>query len=378
MMRYVLLSAFLLAGLLSSSCQSQSSVTVNEQNVKLEEGLYTKIATNKGDILLKLNMEKTPMTTANFVALAQGKHPGVKEEYQGKRFYDGLTFHRVIPNFMIQGGDPAGTGSGGPGYQFDNEIDTSLTHEKGVISMANAGPNTNGSQFFITVAPQPRLDGSYSVFGKVVKGQEVADSISKVKTADRNKPEEAVTMEKVTIHRIGKAAQNFDAPAVFQEQQEQKEKARQEEMERQEAALAKLKEGATKTESGLYYQVLQEGAGAKPENGQKVMMNYAGYLPDGTLFDTSIKSVAEEAGKVNPKRNYQPFAVTVGPQARVIPGWKEALSMMKVGDKWKIIVPPELGYGARGAGKVIPPNSWLVFEMEMLSIADPQGQNSGQ
>lgn len=377
MMRYLMLSAFLLAGLLSS-CQSQSSVTVNEQKVKLEKGLYSKIATSKGDILLKLNMEKTPMTTANFVALAEGNHPLVKEEFKGKPFYNGLTFHRVIPNFMIQGGDPAGTGSGGPGYKFDNEIDTSLSHEKGVISMANAGPNTNGSQFFITVAPQPRLDGSYSVFGKVVEGQQVVDSISQVKTAARNKPEEAVVMEKVTIHRIGKAAKNFDAPQVFQQEQKEKEQARQAKLKRQEEALAQLKEGATKTESGLYYKVLKEGEGPKPENGQKVMMHYAGYLPDGTLFDTSIKSIAEEAGKVNPRRDYQPFAVTVGPQGRVIPGWKEALSMMEVGDKWKLIIPPELGYGARGAGNVIPPNSWLVFEVEMLSIAGQQGQSGGK
>lgn len=125
------------------------------------------IQTNKGSIELDLHADKTPMTVANFVNLAQ------------RGYYDGVTFHRVIANFMIQGGDPTGTGAGGPGYQFEDEFDPTLRHDgPGVLSMANAGPGTNGSQFFITHGPTPHLDNNHSVFGRVTSGQDVVDSIA--------------------------------------------------------------------------------------------------------------------------------------------------------------------------------------------------------
>lgn len=367
MKRIVFLSALLLMGLLTG-CQSQNSFTVNGEKVKLEKGTYAKISTNQGDILVELYTDKTPMTTANFIALAEGNHPSLEEEDQGEPFYDGLNFHRVIPDFMIQGGDPAGDGSGGPGYEFDNEIDTSLTHEKGVISMANAGPNTNGSQFFITVASQPRLDGSYSIFGEVRKGQNIADSISQLPTGKQNKPEEAVTIETVDILRVGQEAKSLDAPQIFQEAQEKIAQERKEKEAAMEAQVEEYKEGAEKTPEGLYYKVLEEGDGPKPESGQKVKMNYLGKLPDGTFFDSNMEEAAREYDSYNPQRPYQPFSVTVGPQARVIEGWKVALGKMKVGDKWQLVIPPELGYGERGVPEVIPPNSWLIFEVEMLSI----------
>lgn len=367
MMRNVFLSALFLLGLLTG-CQSQNSFTVNGEKVKLDKGTYAKIITNYGDILVELHTEKTPMTTANFIALAEGKHPSMKEEYQGEPFYDSLTFHRVIPDFMIQGGDPAGDGSGGPGYEFDNEIDTALSHEKGVISMANAGPNTNGSQFFITVASQPRLDGSYSIFGEVRKGQSIADSISQLPTGKQNKPEEPVIIKTIDILRVGQEAKSMDAPQIFQEAQERIAQERKEKEAAMEAQVEKYKDGAQKTPEGLFYKVLEEGDGPQPESGQKVMMNYVGMLPDGTFFDSNIEEAARENDSYNPQRPYKPFGVTVGPQARVIEGWKVALSKMNVGDKWQLVIPPELGYGERGVPEVIPPNSWLIFEVEMLSI----------
>ena len=357
MMRNWIMLSTLMFGFLTS-CNSQDNVTVNGEEVTLEDGIYAKIATPKGDILLELYYEQTPMTVANFVGLAEGSIPNdIKGE--GEPYYDGLKFHRVIDDFMIQGGDPAGNGSGGPGYQFPDEIVEGLRHDgPGVLSMANAGPGTNGSQFFITHKETPWLNGKHTVFGQVINGQDVVDQIAK-----------GDAMEKVTIIREGKAARKFDAPEVFEEKQEELKAEVERKAKEAEDRLAMLKEQSEITASGLYYQVLNEGEGPKPEAGQTVMVHYAGYLPDGTLFDSSIKSVAEKYGKYDARREpYAPFEVQVGPGARVIEGWKEAISMMKVGDKYKLIIPPELGYGARGAGGVIPPNSWLIFDVEMVDI----------
>jgi peptidyl-prolyl cis-trans isomerase A (cyclophilin A) len=169
-----------------------------------ENGIYAEISTLKGKILLKLEYEKTPITVANFISLAEGTNPSVSDEFKGKPFFNGLKFHRVISNFMIQGGDPTGTGSGGPGYRFMDEI-TDLKHDKaGILSMANAGPATNGSQFFITHAPQPHLDGKHTVFGRVISGQDIVNAIS-----------QNDVMDKITIIRVGTAAKQFDAPKVF-------------------------------------------------------------------------------------------------------------------------------------------------------------------
>lgn len=371
-MRNIFITGLAIIGLLSS-CNSQKAVQVNGEVMELEDGLYAKLATNQGDILLELNMDKTPITTANFVALAEGNHPMVNEKYAGQPFYDSLTFHRVIPNFMIQGGDPDGTGSGGPGYQFPDETDTDLSHDKGVISMANAGPGTNGSQFFITVAETPHLNGRHTVFGKVKAGQNIADAISQVPTGANDKPQETVVMNTVEIIRKGQAAKNFDAAATFKSAMEEKAAAEKKKQQEMQEKLQSYKAEADSTESGLYYMVEQEGEGAKPEQGQTVLVNYAGYLVDGSLFDSNIEEVARENGKFNPKRPYQPFEVQVGPAARVIPGWKEAIGMMRVGDKWRLITPPHLAYGPRGYPPVIPPNSWLIFDVEMISIK-AQGQ----
>ena len=181
----------------------------------MNNGIYAKFKTSKGDILVSLEYIKTPGTVGNFVALAEGNlENSVKK--QGTPYYDGLKFHRVIPDFMIQGGCPLGTGTGGPGYKFKNENHPNLKHDKpGVFSMANSGPNTNGSQFFITHVATPWLDGQYNIFGQVIIGQDVVDAIGSVAKDGRNKPNTPIYMNKVSIIRIGEAAKAFDAASTF-------------------------------------------------------------------------------------------------------------------------------------------------------------------
>jgi FKBP-type peptidyl-prolyl cis-trans isomerase len=293
-----------------------------------------------------------------------------KEE--GVPYYDGTIFHRVIPGFMIQGGDPEGTGQGGPGYQFPDEFDPSLRHDgPGILSMANAGPGTNGSQFFITHNETPHLNDRHSVFGKVISGQEIVVKIGDVPRGAADRPNEDVVLESVTIIRKGSDAEGFDALEAFNEGKEAAEEAKRQAAEEARKAAEAAYEGAEITPSGLGIKMLEEGNGPKPEVGQQVNVHYAGYLIDGTLFDTSIKSIAEEQGKYDPRREpYDPFPITVGPSGRVIEGWKEGIAMLKVGDKARLIIPPSLGYGERGAGGVIPPNATLIFDVELVSIAE--------
>ncbi|MCH1471864.1 MAG: peptidylprolyl isomerase, partial [Flavobacteriaceae bacterium] len=181
-------------------------ITLASCSPKLEDGLYAKVDTNKGEIQLKLTFDKTPVTVANFVSLAEGTNRQVDSTFTEKAYYDGLIFHRVIADFMIQGGDPTGTGQGGPGYKFDDEIVSDLKHDgPGILSMANAGPGTNGSQFFITHKETPWLDGKHTVFGRVIEGQSVVDSIA-----------QNDTIIAVHIIRKGKEARKFDAAATFE------------------------------------------------------------------------------------------------------------------------------------------------------------------
>ena len=185
----------------------------------LEDGMYAEFETNKGSFVAELYYQETPITVANFVSLAEGNsHKMLDSAYQKMKFYDGLIFHRVIKDFMIQGGDPSGTGSGNPGYAFPDEIVDSLTHDsKGILSMANAGPGTNGSQFFISLNETPWLNGKHTIFGKVVQNLAVIDSIGQVETAGADKPVDDVVIKTLNIIRKGKAAKDFDAPKVFEE-----------------------------------------------------------------------------------------------------------------------------------------------------------------
>lgn len=309
----------------------------------MQDGLYAKFNTTKGEILVALEYQKTPGTVGNFVALAEGNLEN-KVKPQGTPYYDGLKFHRVIPDFMIQGGCPQGTGSGNPGYQFDDEFHSELKHDgPGVLSMANAGPGTNGSQFFITHVETPWLDNNHTVFGKVVEGQNVVDAIA-----------QGDVIETLEIVRVGAEAEAYNAVEAFRTFEGSREKRLAEEKAAVEAELDKLATGFEKTESGLRYQIIQKGNGVKAEKGKNVSVHYKGQLADGTVFDSSYK------------RN-QPIDFPVG-VGQVISGWDEGIQLLNVGDKARFVIPSHLGYGSRGAGGVIPPNATLIFDVELMNV----------
>jgi len=341
----------------------------------LDEGMYADMVTNKGTILLKLEFEKTPITVANFVSLANGTNKQVIDSLKGTNFYDGLTFHRVLDNFMVQTGDPLATGSGGPGYKFkdefpkDSEGNLILKHDKaGILSMANSGPASNGSQFFITHKETPWLDGVHTVFGNVLKGQTVIDSIVQFDT-----------IKTIEIIKVGKLAKKFKAAKIFDSFYTDYQKELKETQEKIEAATANAlnrfnenEAKATELTSGLKIFITETKNGEVPVIGSKVKVAYAGYFTNGKLFDTSYKEVAKAFGAYNEARDkknrYQPFSTEYGPEARLISGFKEGLQQLKIGDKAMLFIPAHLGYGAQGAGKVIPPNTDLVFEIELISL----------
>ena len=309
----------------------------------MENGIYAKIGTTKGAITIKLEHEKTPMTVANFVGLAEGTLENNVTEV-GTPYYNGLTFHRVIADFMIQGGDPTGTGAGGPGYQFEDEIHPELTHNRpGTLSMANAGPATNGSQFFITHGPTDWLDGKHTVFGYVVEGQDVVDAVA-----------QGDTMETVEIVRVGADAEAWDASSVFTTARSAAEEAARAAQEAADAAIADLKAGAEKTASGLMYIIHEDGNGPKPATGQNVKVHYELKLADGVVVDSSYSRGT-------------PLEIPIG-VGRVIPGWDEGIQLLNEGAKATLIVPSELGYGPSGAGGVIPPNATLIFKVELVQV----------
>jgi len=331
-----------------NSKTTEAGANTNEQKearMALNDGLYAEMKTSKGIILLELEYKKTPMTVTNFVGLAEGT---IKNSKGDGPFYDGLKFHRVIDDFMIQGGCPQGTGTGDPGYKFPDEFDPSLKHTgPGILSMANSGPGTNGSQFFITHVETSWLDNKHTVFGHVVEGMDV---VNKIKQGDK--------LEKITIIRQGADAEAFKADqAAFDELiggAAANAKAKIEEARKGELDLIKKNwPGAVETESGLRYIVENKGDGGdKPKMGTAVTTHYTGTLLDGSKFDSSV-----DRG--------EPATFKIG---QVIQGWNEALMDMTKGEKRTLIIPPELGYGERGYPGAIPPNSYLVFEVELLDF----------
>jgi len=317
----------------------------------LGDGLFAQITTNRGEIIVRLEYQQAPLTVCNFIALTEGR----LDNLRGKRYYDGLTFHRVISiangnanDFMIQGGCPIGNGSGGPGYSFPDEPNN-LKHDRpGALSMANAGPDTNGSQFFITLTPTPHLDGMHTVFGYVVQGQNIVNT---TRQGDR--------IQQITIIRNGTAAnafradqENFDRllgqAIALKENRLQSER---------QAVINRINTdypGTQQTASGIRYIIQREGTGGRPARGRTVSVNYVGRLLSGFVFDDStIKG--------------RPFEFQAG-NGTVIPGWDETVMDMRVGEKRLVIIPPELAYGNRAVGSVIPANSFLVFEIELISI----------
>lgn len=344
-----------------------------------EEGIFATISTSKGDITVQLEYTKTPITVANFIALAEGKNTFVTDVKQkAKPFYDGLKFHRVINDFMIQTGDPSGTGAGGTGYSFKDEFLSDLKFDKGgILAMANSGPATNASQFFITHKDTPWLNGKHTIFGHVTAGMTAVNSIVQG---------DAIT--KVTITRKGALAKKFDAVKVFsdyfnnKDADAKKQAALVEEAKKTEQAkyapviakkiayFAAMKATATTTPSGLTYKIVKAGSGTKPVDGSTFYFHYAGYFEDGTLFDSSYEDVCKEYGTYDANRamqnGYNAFPFQAGKKDGMIPGFLEGLSMINYGDKALIFLPAKLAYGERGAGGVIPPNANLIFEIEMF------------
>ena len=309
----------------------------------MPDGIYAKFNTPKGEILVRLTHDKTPGTVGNFVALAEGNMENTARP-QGKPYYDGLKFHRVIADFMIQGGCPLGSGSGDPGYKFDDEFHPELRHSgPGVLSMANAGPGTNGSQFFITHGATPWLDNKHTVFGFVEQGQEVVDGIS-----------QGDLIESLEILRVWEEAKNWNAIEAFRVFEGARERRIAQAKARAEAEMEKLAAGFDSTDSGLRYKFIQRGKGVKAENNKLVSVHYEGSLPNGQVFDSSYK-------------RKEPIEFTLG-IGQVIKGWEEGIALLQVGDKARFVIPSHLAYGSAGAGGVIPPDVTLIFDVELMGV----------
>tara|TARA_B110000003_G_scaffold209487_1_gene208391 strand:+ start:4363 stop:5292 length:930 start_codon:yes stop_codon:yes gene_type:complete len=308
----------------------------------MNKGIFAKFTTPKGAIIVNLEYQKTPGTVGNFVALAEGNIENTAKK-QGIPYYNGLKFHRVIPDFMIQGGCPLGTGTGSPGYQFDDEIHPDLKHDTpGKLSMANAGPGTNGSQFFITHIETSWLDGKHTVFGNVIEGQDIVNLVAQGDEMS------------IDIIRVGTDAEAFNAVEAFRTFEGSRAKRIEDEKKKQQQILDTVAKGYKQTASGLRYQILQKGKGKKATKGTNVSVHYKGQLLDGTVFDSSYK-----------RKQPIDFPLGVG---QVIAGWDEGIQLLQIGDKARFVIPSNLAYGENGAGGVIPPNATLIFDVELMDV----------
>ena len=322
-----------------------------------QDGMYARITTNRGTVVAQLFYKEAPLTVCNFAGLAEGK---LKNSFKaaGQPYYDGITFHRVISkvngdgqDFMIQTGDPLGNGTGGPGYSFPDEFGPGLKHDApGYLSMANSGPATNGSQFFITIVPTPWLDGKHAIFGKVLEGQNIVDSTLK-----------GDVIRKVEIIRVGNDAQKFladqDQFNRLVEAMKQKEEASRANAGKEFGDwVIKNYPTAKKTASGLFYVVEKEGTGDKALPGKNVAVHYKGMFVDGQVFDESYQ-------------RGEPISFQLG-AGQVIKGWDEGIALMKVGAKYKLLIPYNLAYGERGYPGAIPPRANLIFETELMSVSN--------
>ncbi len=310
-----------------------------------KDGVFAIMETSKGSIVLELFYKQTPLTVTNFVGLAEGTLDAAK----GKPFYDGLKFHRVISDFMIQGGDPKGNGTGGPGYKFADEFVDELVFDKpGYLAMANSGANTNGSQFFITHVPTDWLNHKHTIFGQVVN----ADSQKVVNAVAQND-----TIVKITIVRQGDEAKKFTATqAEFDKLSKEVEKIN---AEKKAHELESFVKGCEKNPNGIYYKVLTEGKGDVCGKNKKVFVEYKGYLQDGTIFDAS---------KGFYPQSHEGLSFTTG-AGEMIPGFDIMVQDMKVGEKRKMVIPPELAYGSRGVPQAgIAGGAYIAFDVELVSV----------
>lgn len=346
-----------------SGCKDKQPINEETQTIasdvedfKPSTEIQAYIYTNKGLIKVGLEYIRTPMTVANFVALAEGQMQNVHRKV-GKPFYDGLVFHRVISNFMIQGGDPNGNGAGNAGYQFPDEFNEELRHDgPGVLSMANSGPGTNSCQFFITHTKTEWLDGKHSVFGKVIEGQNIVNSI-----------QQGDKIDSIRIIRNSTEAKSFDALRVFNAQKEilkEKQKAAQlsQFSDLQNGTLYKAFEeyvkqvypNAIRTSSGLYYFKQNSTEGVQAQSGNFVKVHYSGKLTNNKVFDESISK-----GK--------PLEFQLGRQM-VIPGWDEGIALLRKGERATLIIPYYLAYGEQGIPGAIGPNETLIFDVQLLDV----------
>jgi peptidyl-prolyl cis-trans isomerase A (cyclophilin A) len=245
---------------------------------------------------------------------------------------------------MVQGGCPQGSGTGNPGYKFDDEFHSDLKHDApGKLAMANSGPATNGSQFYITHVPTPWLDGKHTVFGSVIEGQDIVDAIA-----------QGDELSSVKIVRVGADADAFNAVEAFRTFEGSREKRDADEKAKQKELLDSVAIGYEETKSGLRYQILQKGSGKQATKGAGVSVHYKGQLLDGTVFDSSYK-------------RKEPIDFNVG-LGQVIAGWDEGILLLQVGDKARFVIPSNLAYGAAGAGGVIPPDATLIFDVELMGV----------